>query len=149
MMARTSHPRLFVASRVALLAAPALCWCTQAGAEESDAARLFREGRALVVEGRFADACPKLEESQRLEPRLGTLLNVAFCQERLGKLAAAWRGFQDAAHTARQQRDAERERFATSRADALAPRVPRLRVRAALGSDPPLIRVDDAPLPPS
>ena len=83
MMARTSHPRLFAASRVALLAAPALCWCTRAGAEESDAARLFREGRALVVEGRFADACPKLEESQRaaIEIPLGVDSRQRYAQE--------------------------------------------------------------------
>ena len=50
---------------------------------------------------------------------------------------------------ARRERDVERERFARSHVDALAPRVPRLRVRAAPGGDPPTIRVDDAPLPPS
>ena len=149
-MTRTAHLCLFGAPRVAaLLAASALGWCSRAGAEESDAARLFREGRALVVEGRFAEACPKLEQSQRLEPRLGTQLNIAFCNERLGELATAWRVFREAASTARQERDAERERFATSRADALAPRVPQLRVRAALGADLPAIRVDDAPLPAS
>ena len=134
--------------RSALLAASVLHWSSQAVAEESDAARLFGEGRALVVEGRFAEACPKLEQSQRLEPRLGTQLNVAFCQERLGKLATAWGVFQDAASTARREGDVPRERFATARVDALAPRLPWLEVRAAVleDGDRLTISLDGAPL---
>jgi len=134
-----------------LLGASLLHWCSTAAAEESDAARLFREGRALVVEGRFADACPRLEQSQRLEPRLGTQLNIAFCHEQLGKLATAWSGFQEAASTARRERDLAREQFATARALALSPRVPWLEVRVAAGAngDPPTILLDGAPLAPS
>lgn len=113
-----------------MLGASTLLSMRHAGAEEGAAERLFHEGRALVVEGRFAEACPRLEESQRLEPRLGTQLNVAFCQERLGKLATAWRGFQQALQAARASGDRERERFAQAHVDALAPRVPWLRTRA-------------------
>lgn len=135
----------------ALLGALVLLWCRLVVAEESDAARLFREGRALVVEGRFAEACPRLEESQRLEPRLGTKLNVAFCHERLGKLATAWIGFREALLTARAEGDVERERFAKEQADALASRVPRLRVHGAARADtnPPTLLLDGAPLAPS
>lgn len=106
----------------------------EGGADESPAARLFEEGRTLMVDGHFALACPKLEESQRLEPRLGTRLNIAFCHERLGKLASAWKGFREAATQARREGDTSREQFAVERAKALAPRVPWLEVRvAALG----------------
>lgn len=135
----------------AVLAASVLLWHRQAVAEESEAARLFREGRTLVVEGRFAEACPKLEESQRLEPRLGTKLNIAFCHERLGKLATALRGFQDALLTARAEADVAREGFAKDQVDALAPRVPRLRVRGAAGADADqlTISLDGAPLAPN
>jgi hypothetical protein len=137
--------------RSLLLGGLALHWCTQAEAEESAAARLFREGRALVVDGRFAEACPRLEESQRLEPRLGTQLNIAFCHEQLGKLAAAWLGYQDAVVVARREGNVAREQFATARALALEPRVPRLEVRGAVGADgdPSTILLDGAPLAPS
>lgn len=135
----------------ALLAASALLWHRQAVADESDAARLFREGRALVVEGRFAEACPRLEESQRREPRLGTQLNVAFCHERLGKLATAWLGFREALLTARADGDGAREGFAKEQVEALEPRVPRLRVRGAAGAsmDELTVLLDGAPLAPS
>ncbi|WP_437321108.1 hypothetical protein [Sorangium sp. So ce385] len=135
----------------ALLGASALLWCRQAAAEESAAEQLFREGRALLVEQRFAEACPKLEESQRLEPSLGTKLNLAFCHERLGQVATAWVGFQEALITARTAGDAAREAFARARIDALAPRVPWLRVRASArdaGADQVTILLDGAALDP-
>jgi hypothetical protein len=118
-----------------------------ARAAGSEAEELFRQGRALLVAGQLQQACAKLQASQRLEPRLGTQLNIAFCQERLGQLATAWLGFQQAASTARAERDGERERFARERAAALEPRVPRLGLRLAPGtSDPPELKVDGAPL---
>ncbi|WP_437941955.1 hypothetical protein [Sorangium sp. So ce341] len=135
----------------ALLGASALLWGRQAAAEESAAEQLFREGRALLVEQRFAEACPKLEESQRLEPSLGTKLNLAFCHERLGQVATAWVGFQEALITARTAGDAAREAFAKARIDALAPRVPWLRVRASAGdagADQVTILLDGAALDP-
>ncbi|WP_437509811.1 hypothetical protein [Sorangium sp. So ce1099] len=135
----------------ALLGASALLSVRQVVAEESAAERLFREGRALLVEQRFAEACPKLEESQRLEPSLGTKLNVAFCHERLGDVATAWVGFQEALITARTAGDAAREAFARARLDALAPRVPWLRVRVSAGdagADQVAILLDGAALDP-
>jgi len=135
----------------ALLGISLLGWARSASAEESLASKLFEEGRTLIVAGRFAEACPKLEESQRLEPRLGTKLNVAFCHERIGKLAAAWLGFQEAVITARREGDVAREEFAKSRIETLEPRVPWLRVRVATGVDAEqlTVLVDGAPLAPS
>ena len=134
-----------------LLGACVLHWCWQAVAEESDAARLFREGRALVVDGRFAEACPKLEQSQRLEPRLGTQLNIAFCHEQLGKLATAWSGFQEAASTAR--REGDLDAGAVRHGAGTCPRAARALARRACrrgrqGGDPPTILLDGAPLAP-
>src|SRR5947207_15862051 len=54
---------------------------------------LFREGRDAVKMGEYEIACPKFEESQRLDPANGTLLNLALCEEGWGHLADARRHF--------------------------------------------------------
>jgi hypothetical protein len=58
--------------------------------EESIAEELFREGRSAMKSGDIARACASLDESQRLDPSPGTLLNLAICEEQLGHLATAW-----------------------------------------------------------
>jgi hypothetical protein len=99
---------------VALLAA------TPAGAqdERTIAEALFREGQRLLVEGRVAEACRKLAESQEVDPALGTLLNLATCHEREGKTASAWTEFSAALAEAARRKDS-REDFARQRLAAL------------------------------
>lgn len=105
----------------------------------SEGERLFVEGRALMLEGRFDEACPKLEESQRVDPHTGTLLNVGACHEKQGKVATAWAEFQRALTAARAEGQADRERLADERIAALAPRVPWLSI--AITEPPPELEV--------
>ncbi len=137
MNVRSARPWLLAAAL--LLAPPAV-------AQQRTAEALFREGRELLVAGRFSEACERLEQSQRLEPRLGTQLNVAFCQQRLGKLATAWLGFRAAASAAQAEGDVSRERFASERAEALGPRVPRLMLGGAAGSSALQLSLDGSAL---
>lgn len=64
----------------------------QAG-DAAGAQRAFDEAQSLMAANEYAKACSKFEESQRLDAQLGTLLHLANCHERLGKLASAWREF--------------------------------------------------------
>lgn len=50
---------------------------------------LFKEGREAFDKGDFARACPRFAESQKLDPAPGTLLNLAVCEARTGKLLSA------------------------------------------------------------
>ncbi|HUQ07412.1 MAG TPA: hypothetical protein VM261_33195 [Kofleriaceae bacterium] len=107
---------------------------TTAHAQPTDSVKradqLFQEGRALIEAGKFADACPKFEESQRLDPGLGTLLNLAACYEQVGKLASALTAFRSAEEQARAAGPTEkkREQTAAERARAIESRVPRLTI---------------------
>jgi tetratricopeptide (TPR) repeat protein len=106
---------------------------------------LFRDGRALVVAGDYAAACPKFAESLRFDHAPGTLLNLADCEEHTGRIATAWAHFRE---LALELPDAdERQALATHRAAALEPRLPHLTV-ASWASLPPSAKVfrDDVEL---
>jgi hypothetical protein len=90
---------------------------------------LFDEGKNLMRGGNYAEACPKLEESFRLDAATGALYAVALCHEGLGKLATAWVEFMDAAGRSNAEHNAEREQSARRHAEALQPRLSYLTVR--------------------
>jgi hypothetical protein len=131
---------LAVSSLRSLLVAIVLVIPAAASAETNSASAhsLFVEARAAMDRGAYDEACPKLEESMRLDAAVGTQLNLAECWERVGKIASAWAGFLDAASMAKTSRQPEREKLARARAKSLEPRVPKLVIEADLSSEPGL-----------
>ncbi len=116
---------------MSLLGLSGLAGAQSAGSNNRAAAEaLFSEGRALAAKGRFAEACPKFEASQQLDPGLGTVLNLAECYEKLGKTASAWAEYRDAIPLARASGSKVREDLATTRAAALQSRLSTLTIRA-------------------
>src|SRR5262249_26584812 len=79
---------LVTATFLVLVHAPGVARAS--GNDPAAAEALFREGRAAAQKGDWETACPKLRESQRLDPAAGTLLNLADCEEHRGKVATAW-----------------------------------------------------------
>jgi hypothetical protein len=101
----------------------------QAGASDKAAAEaLFDQGVRLMKQNSFADACPKLEESERADPAVGTLLYLGECYERVGKTASAWATFREAASLAGTSNQTDRARVASGRAQDLEPKLSRLSV---------------------
>lgn len=96
--------------------------------DKAAAQAAFDLGRKLVLAGNFADACSKFEESEKLDPGLGTMLFLADCYEKTGKTASAWGQFREAEAIAQKQSDA-REKVAHDRASALEPKLSRIVVK--------------------
>jgi hypothetical protein len=117
--------------------------------EDKAAARaLFDEARALAAESRYAEACPRFEESYRLDPGIGTQYNLAACYEQTGRTASAWSLFLQVASAAAGTSQTEREVLARQRAAALEPGLLRILLDVPRQSRVPglLIRRDGSPL---
>lgn len=103
----------------------------EAQTDSATARALFAEGRALMDKDRYEEACPKFEESLRVDPGMGTQFNLAHCWEKLGRTASAWALFLDVAAAARNASQPQREAAARDRAKALEPKLSRLRIEVS------------------
>ena len=118
----------------------------QEDAYEPLAEGLFRDGLRAFDAGEFDAACAALGESLHLDPKLGTLLNVALCHEKQGRVAAAWLEYAHAAAWAAQVGQTNRHDFAVEHGAALERRL--FRVRLVLPAEPSLaVEVDGESLP--
>ena len=103
-------------------------------AEETEAQlqkgkKLYDEAIPLLEAKKFAEACPKLEEAIRLVPiAVGARLALGECDEGRGRLASALASYRKAESLATAADQPDRARLARERADALKPRVGKLRV---------------------
>lgn len=129
--------------RFALVALFVLVPCTAFAADPprdpAAAQALFSEARALMEQGRYAQACPKLEESSRLDAGIEAELSLADCNEHLGKTASAWAGFLAVAAQAKASNLPEREKVARKRALALEKQLPKVVIEVS--SAPPGLEV--------
>jgi hypothetical protein len=93
--------------------------------QRSRADDAFRRGREAFKAERFAEACEAFEESQALDPQLGTQFNLAQCFEKIGKLASALAIYKELVAV---DTNAIRIRMTNDAVGALASRVPKIRV---------------------
>jgi hypothetical protein len=139
----TRSPILFAIAAWLLLVSPVRA---QTSAEDRAAAdALYEESGALIKAGRFADACPKLETSQRLDPGIGTLLRLGYCYEQVGRTASSWSAYNDAEALARKAND-KRADDAAGRAKALGPKLSRLVITPKSPAPGQEVRRDGKPM---
>jgi hypothetical protein len=103
----------------------------QATNDKAAAETLFDEGKRLMDAKRYPEACPKLADSQRLDPGVGTLLNLALCYKLNGQTASAWSTYREAASQARAAHQDDREQLARDEAAALEKTLSRLTIEVA------------------
>ncbi|MBI4704703.1 MAG: hypothetical protein HY744_26675 [Deltaproteobacteria bacterium] len=109
-------------------AAPAFAQQGPSAADRAAAQALFDEARDLKGKERYEEACPKFEESYRLDPAIGTQGNLADCYEKIGKTASAWIHYLEVAAASSKAGQEDRAKIAKERAAGLEPKLSRLRI---------------------
>jgi hypothetical protein len=119
----------------------------RAETNEEKAQALYDQAKTLVGEGNWDAACPKLLESKKLVADMKTVYRLAECYEHVGKLASAWRNYQEAAIAAAKAGETAKGRAALDRAAAIEPKLGRLRLssKAPAGAT---LKVDGEVVPP-
>ncbi|MBX3202463.1 MAG: hypothetical protein KF894_30335 [Labilithrix sp.] len=111
------------------IAAAVLLWQLPAAAGDPVTAReQLKIGYLLAQENKCDEALPHLVESLRLDPKAITLINLADCEEKVGKLSDAMGHWVDARARAQSEGLRPIEEEATARATALEPRLARLTI---------------------
>ena len=111
-------------------------------ADQARAEALFKSARELMKDGDYESACPKLEESQRIDPGTGTLLNLGDCYEKAGKLASAWATYELLLPEAQRLNQADRIRYASERREVLGEKLSRLTIEIPAGSSVPGLTIE-------
>jgi hypothetical protein len=116
--------------------------------DKAAAEALFQQGKTLMEQKQYGDACDKFRASQELDAGLGTLLHLADCYEKMGNTASAWATFEEAASVAASRGDTNRHDIAQGRAMSIKPRLSYVVIRAAV--QPPsgaVVTRDGRPVP--
>src|SRR3954469_24221678 len=118
------HQRAAILALMAALVLPR--WALAQDTTRAD--ETFHAGKALMKDGKLAEACPKFEESQKADPAPGTLLALAYCQELSGLLASAHSNYLAAADLAAKEGQPEKQKASGERAETLAKRLSTLTI---------------------
>jgi len=129
-------------SFAAALTCSQLALAQESAADKAAADALFDDGRRLMADKKWDEACPKLAESLKLSQRLGTLLNLATCHAEQGKTASAWAEFNEAAAIAKREKSKEREKLAKKSAEKLEKRLARVRFTLPKGLEGATLEID-------
>lgn len=133
--------------RVCAIGAAALFWqlgalaappvtAPPAASDPVTAREQLKIGYQLAQDGKCGEAIPHLAESLKLDPRAITLINLADCEEKSGKLADALVHWVDARARAQSEGQRPIEEEAAARATALEAKMPRLTIVLAKTAPP-------------
>jgi hypothetical protein len=93
---------------------------------------LFNEGRHAMDAKDYDTACQRFRESNRLDPAVGTLLNLAVCETTRGRVATAWELFR--AVSEKLSPDDQRRAFVNAQLAQIEPRLPHVTLTLAAGA---------------
>jgi len=131
---------------IAALALSGVAHAQSSAANVAQAEKLFDEAKALLESGRAADACTRFNESERLDPQLGTLLNLALCNEQIGKTASAWAEFNEVVGLATRAGQTKRVELAKKHALSLEGSLSRARIDVSRAPADVALQLDGDPV---
>lgn len=121
------------------------------GDDLNAAAELFDRGTQHLEAKRYAQACPLLAESYRLDPQLGALFTLAECEAKRGRSATALARYEEyltlyaKLPPAKKARQGDRESIARAQVKALTAEVSQLVVMLPAGAAPEtVVKLDGA-----
>jgi hypothetical protein len=101
--------------------------------------QLFREGRELLGAGKVEEACARFQQSYELEHALGSLLNLANCEEQRKRFKVALDRWREAAKNA----DTQKNRlYALGRSTELEEKMPKILIRIGAGAPNADVKLD-------
>ena len=106
----------------------------------TQADRFFKEGRKAAEHGDFAGACRHFEESFRLDPGVGTLINLGDCAEHLGDLERAYQNYRTA--YARMPENDDRAARLRSRIESIEQKSAKISLRTDDAPDGTVVTID-------
>ena len=113
--------------------------------DKDKADTLFKQGKKLMAEKKYSDACEAFEQSMKLDPGIGTELNIARCYEEWGKVGRAWNTYKAAEKMAKDAGDSRADKI-DGLINQLDPQVPHLTVHFSKDADTSSVTVDGAPV---
>jgi hypothetical protein len=125
------HLRALAIALVLTLPVEAALTASPAFAADDDRAMaldLFEQGRVLFKRGSFAAALTQFEAAAKVMRTFGILLNIAECQEKLGRTASAWTTWSEARAVASEAQRPEDERIASEKLRGLEAGLSRLTI---------------------
>jgi hypothetical protein len=112
--------------------------------DAADAEKLFAEGQELKEAGKPEQACVKFRAAlEKNRNAVGTILNVALCDENAGRTASAYKLFREAEDRAREQNLEEHRKAAEEHKDKLSPLVPHISISFAEQARDEKLVIDD------
>jgi tetratricopeptide (TPR) repeat protein len=113
--------------------------------DKEKADSLFKQGKKLMSEKKYENACEAFEQSMKLDPGIGTELNIARCYEEWGKLARAYTSYKSALKMAKDASDDRADKI-EALISHLDPSVPRLTMHVPKDADTSSVTIDGAPV---
>jgi hypothetical protein len=107
---------------------------------------LFEQGKQLLEEGKYDEACELLKKSDELDPAVGTKFHLADCYVKAGKTATGWKLFMEVASISKTVGYEEGEKAALERARQLEGDLSRLTIQVTAGQSRVSVTLDGRPV---